>query len=333
MTSEPPERRTDSHVPESRAPGSRVPGGQASGTRASDAEREQIAERLREAVAEGRLDMEEFDERLGLAYQARTRGELVPLVSDLPEPGTAEGAGPAASALGTAPDAGVWAGRVGSGPGTSRSAFGILGGFGRKGNWTVGRKFHATAFMGGGEIDLREARFEEPVTVIRCFAFMGGVQVTAPPELDIEVRGFGFMGGFGESPAKREAAGISPDPDSPKVIVTGFALMGGVGVERKLRKEERRRLKEERKRLAAGGETGSRPGRDDRYEAVFEAYEDRMARHEERRARQEDRREERRARHEELRERQRDRRDDHRDRRRGGDGRGDRRGDGFRKEL
>lgn len=320
MTSEPPERRTaGSHVPQSQAPG-HAPGAHAPGTRASDAEREQIAERLREAMAEGRLDMEEFDERLGLAYRARTHGELVPLVYDLPEPGTTGAIGAAASAFGSAPagHTGAWAGRVGSGPATSRSAFGILGGFGRKGNWTVGRRFHATAFMGGGEIDLREARFEEPVTVIRCFAFVGGVQITAPPELDVEVRGFGFMGGFGESPAKREVAGIGPDPDSPKVIVTGFALMGGVGVERKLRKEERRRLKDERKRLAAGGAGGA-----------DEPHEDRMARHEERRARQEERREERWARHEELREEHLERRREHRERRNGGDGNRDR----FRKEL
>jgi hypothetical protein len=40
--------------------------------RASDADRELVAERLRDALAEGRLDMEEFGERLDAAYQART---------------------------------------------------------------------------------------------------------------------------------------------------------------------------------------------------------------------------------------------------------------------
>ncbi|MFE7453931.1 DUF1707 domain-containing protein, partial [Streptomyces griseus] len=50
--------------------------------RASDAERERIAEMLREAVAEGRLDMDEFDQRLETAYKARTHGELEPLVQD-----------------------------------------------------------------------------------------------------------------------------------------------------------------------------------------------------------------------------------------------------------
>ena len=52
--------------------------------RAGDADRDRIAERLREAVAEGRLDAAEFAERLDTCYRARTLGELVPLTADLP---------------------------------------------------------------------------------------------------------------------------------------------------------------------------------------------------------------------------------------------------------
>jgi hypothetical protein len=53
--------------------------------RASDAEREAVADRLRTAAGDGRLDPDELDERLTAAYAARTTGELVPLTSDLPE--------------------------------------------------------------------------------------------------------------------------------------------------------------------------------------------------------------------------------------------------------
>jgi hypothetical protein len=55
--------------------------------RASDADREQIAERLRHAAAEGRLFADELEERLGAALSAKTYGELDEVVSDLPEPG------------------------------------------------------------------------------------------------------------------------------------------------------------------------------------------------------------------------------------------------------
>jgi hypothetical protein len=52
--------------------------------RASDADRAQIAQRLRRATDEGRLLAHEFDERLGQALNARTYGELDEIVADLP---------------------------------------------------------------------------------------------------------------------------------------------------------------------------------------------------------------------------------------------------------
>ncbi|NUL03657.1 DUF1707 and DUF2154 domain-containing protein [Streptomyces lunaelactis] len=210
--------------------------------RASDTERERVAERLRDAVAEGRLDMEEFEQRLDAAYKARTHGELEPLVSDLPV-GDLPVAGAAAPVAATGP--GGWAKRVG-GPATSKGAFAFWGGFGRKGTWTVARKFTTFTLMGGGELDLREARFEDRDTVIRCIAIMGGVHVVVPPELNVEVRGIGLMGGFGQ---QGESVG-EPNPAAPRVVVTGFAIMGGVGVERKRTRAEKQRLKAERAQQA-----------------------------------------------------------------------------------
>jgi hypothetical protein len=52
--------------------------------RAADADREQIAERLRRSHSEGRLDMDEFQERLERCYAAKTFGQLDQLVRDLP---------------------------------------------------------------------------------------------------------------------------------------------------------------------------------------------------------------------------------------------------------
>ena len=54
--------------------------------RASDRDREQTAERLRHAAAEGRLSSEELEERLRAAFTARTYGELAMVVRDLPGP-------------------------------------------------------------------------------------------------------------------------------------------------------------------------------------------------------------------------------------------------------
>jgi len=54
--------------------------------RASDAEREHHAELLREHAAQGRLTVDELEERLDRVYAARTVGELTPIVGDLPAP-------------------------------------------------------------------------------------------------------------------------------------------------------------------------------------------------------------------------------------------------------
>ncbi len=207
--------------------------------RASDAERERIAELLREAVAEGRLDMDEFEQRLEAAYKARTHGELEPLVQDLPAPGSAVASVGSSAPAPLRGSAANWPARIG-GTATSKGGFAFWGGFNRKGRWTVARTFTGFAMWGGGEIDLREANFEDREVVIRCITIMGGIHVTAPPELNVEVRGIGVMGGFGEG-SNEEG---EPAPDAPHVRITGFALMGGVGVDRKRTKAERRRLKE-----------------------------------------------------------------------------------------
>lgn len=52
--------------------------------RASDAERDQVLDRLRRAHEEGRLNLEEFTERAGRALRARTAGALETLTEDLP---------------------------------------------------------------------------------------------------------------------------------------------------------------------------------------------------------------------------------------------------------
>lgn len=192
--------------------------------RASDADRDVIAERLREGFAEGRLDTEEFEQRLEAAYTARTHSELEPLVRDLPKPGSATGE---LDTFGNdSSPAKRWAGRFG-GKSSSRFGIGVMGGFVRKGQWTMPRAFNCFALWGGGEIDLREARFEQREVVVRATALMGGVNVIVPHDAEVEISGIGIMGGFDHTAA---GAGVA---EGPRIIITGLAIWGGVGVERK----------------------------------------------------------------------------------------------------
>jgi hypothetical protein len=52
--------------------------------RASDSDREQVADRLHHAMAEGRLSGDELEQRLEALYASRTYGELDALLADLP---------------------------------------------------------------------------------------------------------------------------------------------------------------------------------------------------------------------------------------------------------
>ncbi|GGQ53110.1 DUF1707 SHOCT-like domain-containing protein [Streptomyces althioticus] len=210
--------------------------------RASDADRERVAEVLRDALAEGRLDMEEFQERLDATYQARTYGELAPITRDLPGSGTA--VAPAVSLTKDPAAGGGWADRIvgGDESGLSTWAVAVMGGFERKGRWTAPRRFNCFALWGGGTIDLRDANFADREIVINAVAIMGGIDVTVPPGVEVVVRGVGIMGGF-----DHREEGVPAESGAPRVIITGLAFWGGVGVQRKLPRAERQRLREERR--------------------------------------------------------------------------------------
>ena len=180
--------------------------------RVSDSDREQAADVLREAAGHGRITMDELDERLELAYAAKTYGDLAAVTRDLPQAGEV----PAPAAVG----------RIG---GTPRSTFSlaIMSGARRAGRWVVPRNYVAVAVMGGVELDLREAQFAEPEVTIQAYTVMGGIEITVPEDVEVDVSGFAFMGGFDHNASGPGA------PGAPRLRVLGFALMGGVDVRRK----------------------------------------------------------------------------------------------------
>jgi hypothetical protein len=61
--------------------------------RVSDADRNAVAERLAAHYGDGRLDQAEFDDRVGRAMSAKTRGDLDGLFDDLPDPEPAGASG------------------------------------------------------------------------------------------------------------------------------------------------------------------------------------------------------------------------------------------------
>ena len=194
--------------------------------RISDAERHQVAEILREAAGEGRLDVDELDERLEATYVARTYADLVPITFDLPaHPQTAapDRRAPLTPRAPTSSDLVV--------PGPEReSHVAIMSGFSRKGVWVVPEHLTVFACMGGVDLDLRKARFAAPEVTLTINAFMGGASIIVGPRTDVRMEGIGIMGGY-SGPSGLVDAEI--DAGSPVVRIKGVAIWGGVSVERK----------------------------------------------------------------------------------------------------
>jgi hypothetical protein len=92
-----------------------------SGMRASDHDRQEVVDRLRGALDDGRLTLEEYLDRMARAYQAVTYADLAPLSADLPAGGRAQAPAPAAAppvpspAIGAGPAA-PWCGAFGRQP-------------------------------------------------------------------------------------------------------------------------------------------------------------------------------------------------------------------------
>lgn len=189
--------------------------------RASDADRDRVADQLREALAEGRLTPEEHAERLDAVYQARTYAELAPIVHDLPATGGVPlpQAGPATGPVVRddlpPPQAGT------------PNIVAVFSGAERTGRWLIEPDTNVVAVFGGVELDLRQAVLSRREVTINVVAIMGGVNITVPPGVRVTNSVSAVFGGTslpGDDPA---------GPDAPVVRLTGFAMFGGVSVQRR----------------------------------------------------------------------------------------------------
>jgi len=179
---------------------------------AADTDRIQVAQLLAYAAEQGRLQLKDYEDRLTRAYAAKTYEELDQLRADLP-----------GSAInprrGGKPN-----------PAPSMLLLALMSGFERRGRWNVPKKLTTFTFWGSGVVDLRYADFTSTEVEIYAVSIMGGQNILLPPEVNVEIRGRGVMGGF-----DRKVLGQGT-PGAPKVNIRGFALWGGVGIRRKARR-------------------------------------------------------------------------------------------------
>ncbi len=192
----------------------------------TDAQREAVAQALSAHFANDRLTIDTLDARMALVYEATSLVELERALAGLDltvRPDTDPGLPALIAAPETVPHRSV--------------AMAVLGGFDTKGSWVVPRQLQVVAVLGGGALDMREARFSAGITEINVAAVLGGVEIIVPPGVRVEVLGSAVLGGFALSGVDESAF----SPQAPVLRIRGIAVMGGVDV--KVRGPSKKMLK------------------------------------------------------------------------------------------
>ena len=183
--------------------------------------RVRVIEILQSNYAHGNLDMEELEHRLELANSARSMEEMLPLVSDLTDLPVKERHADSAGSVA------INRGRVKE----SSTMVSILSGHSRKGAWKPPRRLKIFAFLGGVDLDFRNAQMAPGTTEISVYCLLGGVDIKVPPGLNVDVSGIGILGGFDDNTEGELTE------EGPNLVVRGVALLGGLDVKVKPRKK------------------------------------------------------------------------------------------------
>ncbi|MFC9972750.1 DUF1707 domain-containing protein [Spirillospora sp. NPDC127200] len=181
--------------------------------RASDADRERVANALGEALADGRLTMEEHAERTSRAYEARTLGELTGLTGDL----SPEEAQPILV--------------------DDRPVSVLFGRARRDGRWVVPVKLPLLALFGTVELDLREAVLQRRHIVLDSMVLGGRIRLLVPEGVQVNVTGRSIL-------STREVR-TRPVPEGPTIEIGGTLLFGSISArapKRTLRQRVKGRL-------------------------------------------------------------------------------------------
>lgn len=204
--------------------------------RASDAERERAADLLREAMASGRLSVDELDDRMRLVLSAKTRAELERVVSDVLVPAedhhpVGGGAGSVAPSAAGSP--------VRSGEEGTRRILSILSGSERKGRWRLAASCSVVNVLGGTDLDLSAVELPTDGVELKVVSVLGGAEITLPLRLNVEISELSILGGN-----EIDIGDEQPNPGGPVVHLRLVTVLGGAKVRRgpKLRRRQSREL-------------------------------------------------------------------------------------------
>jgi hypothetical protein len=207
------------------------------GLRASDAERERAADLLREAMASGRLNVDELEDRTRLVFEAKTRNDLERLIADVMVAVDDDHplAKPQSDNL-----PGVARTSVLSGADGTHRVLSILGGSKRTGRWRLAEQCSVINVLGGSEIDLSEVELTANRVDLKVISVLGGAEITLPEGMNVEVSEVSILGGNDVSSFTAQ-----PDPGGPVVHLRLVSILGGSEVRRgpKLTRKQRKELR------------------------------------------------------------------------------------------
>ncbi|HLR94274.1 MAG TPA: DUF1707 domain-containing protein [Jiangellaceae bacterium] len=198
--------------------------------RCSDTDRERVAEAIRAAAAEGRLTLTELEERLDLAFKAKTYADLQPITADLPQgpypiPGqSAQPVPPATHDGGGTPVAGPTQSQPPAQPGSPKiNAF--LSTEKRAGRWTVPQRMDVTAILGEVVLDFTEAVVSHSDVHVQLGVLLGEVTMIVPEGANVVFEEATNV--LGEQKSKLTQP---PTPGAPVIHVHGLLVLGEVKV-------------------------------------------------------------------------------------------------------
>ena len=192
--------------------------------RASDADRDRVADVLRECYAEGRLTPAEHEERLTAVYAATTIGDLVPILTDLPvPPGTL--AVPTNSVVASHTGNATVAARTSPAAAQSGPVVAVFGEFERAGVWTVPTELTAICVFGGGKLNLTEAVLTGQETILTAVCLFGELKITIPDGMTVRGDAVAVLGSQTLPPGQATANG-------PTLVIRGASILGEIKVVR-----------------------------------------------------------------------------------------------------
>jgi hypothetical protein len=178
------------------------------GQRASHDDRERVAEVLRVAAGDGRLSLEELEERLEGCFAARTYGELAPLVADLPAQGVPV---------------------VAPGPVKDVARVRRAGGNVRyEGTWDVPRRLEVDVIGGNVLLDFTSAVVRDSVTHVEIDLRGGNLKLVVPDGYDVDANEVEIRGGHVTH--RRVKDRDASAPLTHRIVVTGELTGGNVVV-------------------------------------------------------------------------------------------------------